>query len=164
MAQQVKSSNTTLVYIMHEDKVLMLHRNRKENDPNEGKWIGIGGHFEQDESPEDCMLREVREETGLSVSEYRYRAIVTFVSDRYETEYMHLFTVTAFSGDLIECDEGTLDWIDFNKLFELPHWKGDEIFLKLIRDSNQPFFSLKLRYGGKNGDELIQAVLNGLEL
>ena len=148
---------TTLCYLERGDEYLMLHRTKKENDENHDKWIGVGGKFEANESPEDCMRREIFEETGLCVSEYRYRGIVTFVSDIYETEYMHLFTVTDWTGEARECDEGELAWIKKQKLFDLTLWQGDRIFLKLLQE-DVPFFSLKLTY---RGDELIEAVLNG---
>lgn len=135
----------------------MLHRVLKKNDANKDKWIGIGGKFEDKESPEDCVLRETLEETGLTLTEYRYRGIVTFVSDRYETEYMHLFTADGFTGELSECDEGVLEWIDKEKLDSIPKWAGDKIFLGLL-EKGEPFFSLKLRY---EGEALAEAVLNG---
>ena len=148
---------TTLCYLERGDEYLMLHRTKKENDENHDKWIGVGGKFEANESPEDCMRREIFEETGLRVSEYRYRGIVTFVSDIYETEYMHLFTVTDWTGEARECDEGELAWIKKQKLFDLTLWQGDRIFLQLLQE-DATFFSLKLTY---RGDELIEAVLNG---
>ncbi len=148
---------TTLCYLERGDEYLMLHRIKKKNDENHDKWIGVGGKFEAGESPEDCMHREISEETGLTVTDYRYRGIVTFVSDIYETEYMHLFTVTDWTGEARECDEGELAWIKKQKLFDLTLWQGDRIFLKLLQE-DAPFFSLKLTY---RGDELIEAVLNG---
>ena len=153
--------NTTLCYIRRGADYLMLHRTKKEHDLNRDKWIGIGGKFEDKESPEDCLLREVREETGLTLTRYRYRGIITFVSDRWPTEYMHLFTADGFSGALKECDEGVLEWLPRGQLLELPHWEGDAIFLKLIEDNAQPFFSLKLRY---EGEVLAEAVLDGKHL
>ncbi|MBQ6383924.1 MAG: 8-oxo-dGTP diphosphatase [Clostridia bacterium] len=149
--------NTTLCYIYRDDEVLMLHRVKKKNDLNHDKWIGLGGKFEDRESPEDCVLREVREETGLTLTSWRYRGIVTFVSDLYETEYMHLFTADGFTGEMTECDEGEPAWIKKEKLDELPQWEGDRIFLKLL-DEEAPFFSLKLVY---EGDTLKEAVLDG---
>lgn len=149
--------NTTLCYIEQDGKYLMLHRIKKKNDLNQDKWIGIGGKFEDKESPEDCVIREALEETGLSLIRPRYRGIVTFVSDKYETEWMHLFTATEFSGDIKECEEGTLKWVDKEFLYSLPMWEGDRIFLDLIATPS-PFFSLKLCY---KGDKLIDAVLNG---
>lgn len=150
--------NTTLCYIYREDEVLLLHRVKKEKDLNEGMWIGIGGHFEENESPEECALREVREETGLTMTDYHYRGIVTFVSDRYEGEYMHLFTASKTEGNLIpDCDEGELQWVKKEKFDALPQWEGDRIFLKLL-DDNTPFFSLKLEY---EGNHLKRAALNG---
>ena len=153
--------NTTLCYIEKDGKYLMLHHIRKENDENRDKWIGIGGKFEAGESPEDCVLREVKEETGLTLTDYRYRGIVTFVSDVWPTEYMHLFTATDYEGVIREdCDEGVLDWIAKQDLLALPMWEGDRIFLRLL-DEDVPFFSLKLVY---KGDTLLQAVLNGASL
>lgn len=149
--------NTTLCYLERDGKYLMLHRVKKENDENRDKWIGIGGKFEDRESPEDCLVREVREETGLELTEYRYCAIVTFVSDCWPTEYMHLFHATGFCGDIKDCDEGELAWIDKHELFRLQQWQGDKIFLRLM-DENRPFFSLKLVY---EGERLVDAVLNG---
>ena len=152
--------NTSLCYIEHDGKYLMLHRVKKEHDENHDKWIGIGGKFEEGESPEDCMLREAKEETGLDILRWRYRGIVTFVSDEWGTEYMHLFTADEFAGNIKDCDEGVLEWISKKELLSLPMWEGDLIFLRLI-DSDAPFFSLKLCY---KGDNLTQAVLNGRKL
>ena len=150
--------NTTLCYLERGREYLMLHRVKKTVDENKDKWIGIGGKFEEGESPEDCLLREVREETGLRLLRWRYRGIVTFVSDEWGTEYMHLFTSDAFEGSLrTDCDEGELEWIDRDRLLKLPIWEGDKIFLRLL-DEDVPFFSLKLRYAG---DRLMDAVLNG---
>ncbi len=138
----------------------MLNRNKKKNDCNKDKWIGIGGKFEECESPEDCVFREVKEETGLTLNSLEYRGIITFVSDSSFTEYMHLFYSSDFSGELTDCDEGELHWINKDKINELPHWKGDEIFLDLIK-KRVPFFSLKLVY--ENGT-LISSVLNNQKL
>ena len=150
--------NTTLCYLERGRDYLMLHRVKKEVDENRDKWIGIGGKFEEGESPEDCLLREVREETGLTLTSWRYRGIVTFVSDEWGTEYMHLFTADAWEGQIRQdCDEGVLEWIDREKLLSLPIWEGDKIFLRLLEE-DAPFFSLKLRY---KGDRLAEAVLNG---
>jgi 8-oxo-dGTP diphosphatase len=135
----------------------MLHRIKKKNDLNQDKWIGIGGKFLDKESPEDCLLREAEEETGLILTDYRYQGIVTFVSDRWPTEYMHLFTADGFTGQVKECDEGVLEWLPRHRLLEIPHWEGDEIFLRLIWE-DAPFFSLKVCY---EGDRLAGAVLNG---
>jgi 8-oxo-dGTP diphosphatase len=149
---------STLCYLTRPDGAyLMLHRVKKEHDANHDKWIGIGGKFEDGESPEECILREAREETGLTLTRYAYRGLVTFVSDRWENEQMHLFTATAWTGDPIECDEGVLEWISEEKLSALPQWEGDRIFLALLRE-NCPFFSLKLTYAG---EKLTDVRLNG---
>lgn len=153
--------NTTLCYI-HNDRgqTLLIHRIKKENDLNHDKWIGVGGKFEDKESPEECLVREVREETGLTLTSYRYRGVVTFVSDVWETEYMHLFTADKFTGELSRCDEGVLEWVDDDKVAALPTWEGDRIFLRLL-DEDAPFFSLKLEY---TGETLSYAALNGKEI
>ena len=149
--------NSTLCYIERDGAYLMMHRIRKKNDINHDKWIGVGGKFEEGESPEDCVRREAREETGLTLLHPRYRGIVTFVFEG-GTEYMHLFTATEYEGTLREdCDEGELEWVDKRRLLTLPLWQGDRIFLRLL-DEDAPFFSLKLVYCG---DTLTEAVLNG---
>lgn len=148
---------TSLCYLERDGRYLMLHRTKKINDENHDKWIGVGGKFEDGESPEDCMRREVLEETGLHVTKFRYRGIVTFVSNEYPCEYMHLFTVTDWTGTQKICDEGDLEWIDKSTLYHLTLWEGDRIFLKLL-DSDEPFFSLKLCYAG---EKLTSASLNG---
>lgn len=149
--------NTTLIYIEENAKYLMLHRTKKEKDYNKDKWIGIGGHFEEGESPEECVKREVLEETGLTLNSQEYRGIVTFVSDNNFTEFMHIFWSNDFSGKLKVCDEGDLEWVEKKCMNDLPHWKGDEIFLNLL-DMRVPFFSLKLVY---EKGVLLSAVLNG---
>lgn len=151
--------NTTLCYIRQGDQYLMLHRVKKKNDINHHKWIGIGGKFEELESPEDCLLREVLEETGLTLTSWQYRGIVTFVAER-DAQYMHLFTADGFCGQLKTCEEGDLEWVPIKKLPELPIWEGDKIFLRLLEE-DAPFFSLKLTY---DGDRLIEAVLDGVPL
>ena len=152
---------STLCYMENDrGEYLMLHRVKKEHDANRDKWIGIGGKFEAGESPEECVVREAREETGLQLTDYRYRGLVTFVSDRWETEYMHLFTATGWTGEIKECDEGTLEWIGKDELAALPQWAGDRIFLRLLRE-DAPFFSLKLRY---EGETLVYAALDGREM
>ncbi len=148
--------NTTLCYLERGEEYLLLHRTKKEKDINHDKWMGVGGHFEEGESPEDCMKREVWEETGLTVTSYRYRGIVTFVSDGY-SEYMHLFTANAWTGNVQVCNEGDLQWMNKKEFAKLPMWKGDKIFLSLL-ESDVPFFSLKLVY---EGERLTNAVLNG---
>ncbi len=149
--------NTTLCYLEKDGKYLMLHRVKKKNDVNRDKYVGVGGKFEWGESPEECARREIFEETGLTVHSLDFRGIVTFSLPPNETEYMHLFTSNSFSGQLIECDEGNLEWIDKNEVCKLPIWQGDKIFFDLL-NKNEPFFSLKLTY---NGDILTSAILNG---
>ena len=149
--------NTTLCYLERDEEYLMLHRTKKENDLNHDKWIGVGGKFQDGESPEDCLVRETWEETGLTLTHYRYRGLVTFVSDQWPTEYMHLFTADGWTGAPPPCDEGELAWIKKSELRALPLWEGDKIFLDLL-DQDVPFFSLKLRY---EGEKLVLAVLNG---
>ena len=149
---------STLCYMEKDGKYLMLHRTVKKNDANMDKWIGVGGHFEADESPEECLLREVREETGYRLTSWRFRGIVTFVSGDGVTEYMHLFTADGFEGEPIACDEGQLEWVDIGQVWKLNIWEGDKIFFRLI-DEDVPFFSLKLVYNGSGG--LVSAALNG---
>ncbi len=151
---------TTLCYPQREGQYLMLHRVKKEKDANRDKWIGIGGKFLDGESPEECLLREVREETGLILKSWRYRGIVTFVSDKWETEYMHLFTAHDWEGEISACDEGELAWVDIEAVPSLPIWEGDKIFLRLLAE-DCGFFSLKLRY---EGEKLVYAALDGKEL
>ena len=146
---------TTLCYIEKDDCYLMLHRIKKENDLNHDKWIGVGGKFEPDETPEECLLREVREETGLILTKYRFRGIVTFLSDEWEGEYMHLFTADEYSGELTECKEGDLVWVPKAQIQKLNLWEGDKIFFRLLAE-NRSFFSLKLRY---EGDKLTETKL-----
>ena len=148
--------NTTLCYVLQGDQVLMLHRTKKEKDISKDKWIGIGGQFLPRETPDECLLREAYEETGLTLTHWQCRGVVTFLSD-VEDEYMYLFTADGFEGNLKECDEGDLQWVSREFLSSLPKWEGDEIFLKLLWE-NAPFFLLKLRY---EGDKLLEAVLNG---
>lgn len=152
------TSLSTLCYIEKDGQYLMLHRTVKKNDVNKDKWIGVGGHFEADESPEECVLREVKEETGYTLISYRFRGIVTFVSGNGVTEYMHLFTADEFEGKPIACDEGELEWVKKEDVLKLNIWEGDRIFLRLLADE-EPFFSLKLVYDGH--DTLMSAVLNG---
>ena len=151
---------TTLCYIEKDEKYLMLHRIKKENDCNKDKWIGVGGKFEEGESPEECLLREVKEETGLTLTSFRFRGIVTFVSDEWEGEYMHLFTADAYEGELLEqeiadCSEGRLEWVPKNEMETLNLWEGDKVFLRLLNE-RETFFSLKLRY---EGEKLIESTL-----
>ena len=152
--------NSTLCYVVKDGKVLMLHRVKKQNDINRDKWIGIGGKFEPEEAPEECMLREAKEETGLTLTDWRCRGVVTFLNEGGEGEYMYLFTADAFEGELIECDEGDLQWVSRDFLDTLPKWEGDQIFLDLLWQ-DAPFFLLTLRY---RNDVLTEAVLNGKKI
>ena len=151
---------TTLCYPLRDNQYLMLHRVKKEQDANKDKWIGTGGKFQDKESPEDCLLREVKEETGLTLTAWQYRGLVTFVSDKWETEYMHLFTASDWVGEMTDCDEGELAWVDCAAVESLPIWEGDKIFLRLMAEG-APFFSLKLCY---EGEKLVFAALNGQEM
>lgn len=157
MAREKKSELTTLCYIEKDGCYLMMHRIKKKEDVNEGKWIGVGGHFEQDESPEECLLREVREETGLCLTSWQFRGLVTFISAGWPSEYMCLFTADGFEGELTECSEGTLKWVKKEEIYNLNLWEGDKIFHRLLLERRE-FFSLKLRY---EGDELIEWSLDG---
>ena len=153
-------TNTTLCYLIRDGRWLMLHRTKKNRDENAGKWIGVGGHFEEGESPDDCLLREVREETGFALRRYALRGIVTFVSDEWGTEQMFLYTADRFDGGMKVCAEGDLAWVPQADLMRLQLWQGDRIFLRMLAE-NQPFFVLKLVY---RGDELARAVCDGREL
>lgn len=153
----MKSNQTTLCYIEKDGRYLMMHRVKKENDINRDKWVGVGGHFEADESPEECLLREVKEETGLTLTSWRFRGIITFICDKQQTEYMFLYTADSFSGELTECEEGNLEWVEKTDVYRLPIWEGDKIFFKMIEE-NHPFFSLKLKY---ENDMLVEKSLKG---
>ena len=148
-----RSPNTTLIYIEKNDCYLMLHRIKKEKDINRDKWIGVGGHFEFQESPEDCLRREVYEETGLTLNSFEFRGVITFVSDEDPAEYMFLYTSSDFSGELKECNEGILEWVPKSKLMDLNLWEGDKLFLKKLIDKD-PFFTMKLVYENR---QLIRA-------
>lgn len=161
---ETKSKLTTLCYIEKDEKYLMLHRVLKKNDINKDKWIGVGGHFEKGESPEDCLLREVKEETGLTLTSYRFRGLITFTFSSQgrdtDTEYMCLYTANGYEGELISCSEGNLEWVNKKDIFSLKLWEGDKIFFRLLQEERQ-FFSLKLVY---QDDELREAVLDGEKL
>jgi 8-oxo-dGTP diphosphatase len=155
---------TTLCYIEKDDSYLMMHRIVKKNDVNKDKWIGVGGHFEHGESPEDCLFREVQEETGLTLTSFRFCGLVTFLSDmgteKEAWEYMCLYHADGFTGEIKECDEGVLEWVKKEDVMNLELWEGDKLFLRYM-DERRPFFSLKLEYiKGK----LISAVLDGKKL
>ena len=152
--------NSTLCYLVKDGKVLMLHRVKKKNDINHDKWIGIGGKFEPEEAPEECILREAKEETGLTLTSWRCRGVVTFLQEGGEGEYMYLFTADDFTGELIECDEGDLQWVSMEFLDALPTWEGDRIFLNLLWQ-DAPFCQLTLR---SQGDQLVEAVLDGKKI
>lgn len=155
-----RSRLTTLCYIEREDSYLMLHRVSKKHDVNKDKWIGIGGHFEEGESPEECLLREAKEETGLTLTSWRFRGLVTFLAEGWDTEYMCLYTADGYEGELTDCNEGVLEWVKKADIDSLNLWEGDKIFFRLLNE-NAPFFSLKLSY---SGDRLKEAVLNGKSL
>ena len=152
--------NTTLCYVIRGSQVLMLHRVKKKADINKDKWIGIGGKFEGEESPDECLLREAKEETGLTLTSWQCRGVVTFLNDTCEGEYMYLFTADGFEGKMTQCDEGDLQWVEREFLNALPKWEGDQIFLDLLWQS-APFFLLTLRY---HGDTLTEAILNGKKI
>lgn len=153
----MRSNMYTLCYIERDDCYLMLHRVKKEKDINKDKWIGVGGHFEEGESPEECLLREVREETGLELTSWKLRGIITFCTDVVPVEYLFLYTADAYEGNLTDCDEGNLEWVEKSKVYELPMWEGDDVFFRLL-ETDTPFFSLKLCY---KGDKLVESVLDG---
>ena len=146
--------NVTLCYIEENGKYLMLHRTKKQNDINKDKWIGVGGKFEDKESPEECVIREVKEETGLILKSLKLRSIVTYVSNEWETEYMYVFTADKFEGEIKECNEGDLEWVDEDKILDLKTWEGDRIFLERILKKDFPFFTARLEY---NGDKLVKS-------
>ena len=152
--------NSTLCYVLRGNDVLMLHRVKKKNDINKDKWIGIGGKFEENESPDECLLREALEETGLELTSWQCRGIVTFLTETGNGDYMYLFTADGFEGELKECDEGDLQWVSREFLNALPQWEGDRIFLELLWQ-NAPFFLLTLRY---DHDKLVEAVLDGKKI
>ena len=143
---------TTICYIEKDGKYLMLHRTKKKNDMNKDKWLGIGGKFENNESPEECVIREVKEETGLTLKSYRLRGIVTYINQIYETKYMYIFTSNEFEGEIIECNEGELKWIHKEEIMKLNLWEGDKVFLKKLANDSD-FFTIKFEY---NGDKLIK--------
>ena len=156
----MRSPLTTLCYVEKDGQYLMLHRVAKEHDVNKDKWIGIGGHFEGNESPEECLIREAKEETGLILTSWRFRGIVTFIAEGWPVEYMCLYTADGFEGILQPCLEGTLEWVPKERITDLNLWEGDRIFLKLLAEE-APFFSLKLMY---DGDELKYAALDGRQI
>lgn len=151
---------TTLCYLERDGQYLMLHRVRKKNDPNHDKWIGVGGGMEEGETPEECLLREVREETGFTLVEYQKRGVVDFISDVCENEVMHLYTASRWSGEMIDCNEGVLKWVNRDAVVHLPLWAGDRVFLRLLAE-NVPPFHLRMEY---RGDALIRVLLNGEEI
>lgn len=153
----MRQNITTLCYIEKDECYLMLHRVKKAVDINKDKWIGIGGHLEEGESPEECLVRETREETGLELTDYSLRGVITFVTDSCPTEYMFLYTAAGFSGTLLSCDEGDLEWVPIKDVEKLPIWEGDKVFFRLLREQEE-FFSLKLRY---EGEKLVETKLNG---
>ena len=156
----MRSNLTTLCYIENDDAYLMMHRDKIEVDINKDKWIGVGGHFEKNESPEECLRREVMEETSLKLTSWKLRGVITFITDDSFVEYMFLYTADGYEGEISECNEGTLEWVPKDKVCDLPIWEGDKIFFRLLNE-NRPFFSLKLRY---ENDVLVESVLDGEEI
>lgn len=148
---------TTLCYIENNEQYLMLHRTKKQNDINQGKWIGVGGHVENEESPEECLVREVKEETGFTLTSYRLRGLVSFINSECESELMCVFTADEYTGNLITCEEGDLQWIAKTQVPDLPTWEGDRVFLELLLSDEQRFFSIKLQY---EGDRLVEKKIN----
>ena len=148
---------TTLCYLIRDNQYLMMHRVKKENDINKDKWIGVGGHFEDGESPDECLLREVKEETGLTLLDYKARGIITFIYGEDVVEYMHLYTSDSFTGTLTDCDEGELVWVPVSEVPGLPIWEGDKVFFRLLEE-REDFFSLKLVYD--RNDRLTQVVVH----
>ncbi len=155
-----KTNLTTLCYVEKDEHYLMMHRIKKKNDVNQDKWVGIGGHVEEGESPDDCILREAMEETNLTLTSFKLRGIVTFTLKGWGTEYMFLYTADGYEGEIRECSEGVLEWIPKQQVYELPIWEGDKIFFRLLEERNE-FFSLKLIY---EGDHLTEAVLDGIQM
>ncbi len=149
---------TTLCYPQKDGHYLMMHRVKKENDYNKDKWVGIGGKFEDGESPEECLLRETKEETGLTLTNWRYRGIISFINNLYETEYMNLYTADTWEGTIGECNEGVLEWLACEKVYDLEIWEGDKLFFWLL-EQEVPFFSLKLEY---HGETLVGCAYNGM--
>ncbi len=145
---------TTICYIEKDEKYLMLHRTKKENDQSHDKWLGVGGKFEENESPDECVVREVKEETGLTLLSYKLRGVMTFVSDIWETEYMFIYTADRFEGELTECSEGELLWVEKSKVPDLNLWEGDILFLKKLMEDSE-FFTIKVQY---QGEKLIYVV------
>lgn len=156
----MKRNLTTLCYIEKDNSYLMLHRVKKDKDVNKDKWIGVGGHLEENESPDECILREVKEETGLTLTNFKLRGIVTFVLEDWGAEYMFLYTADGFEGEMIECNEGNLEWVEKSKVYELPVWEGDKIFFRLLEERKE-FFSLKLNY---QREKLVEVLLDGYPL
>ena len=154
----MKSNLTTLCYIEKDDQYLMMHRVKKEKDINKDKWIGVGGHFEASETPEECLFREVYEETGLTLASWKLWGVITFMTDVYQTEYMFLYTADGFTGEIKECEEGNLEWVNKSDVYKLPIWEGDKVFFRLMEEGVVGF-SLKLRY---EKDQLVEVVLNGI--
>ena len=141
-----KLEKTVMCYIFDHDKVLLLYRNKKKNDINEGKYIGVGGHIEEGETPLDAVIREVKEETNLDIENPTLCSLIYFENETIKEE-MYVYKIFSFKGELIDCDEGRLEWIDKKDLFSIPMWEGDQYFLKPILE-NAPYFEMILKYQG----------------
>lgn len=151
---------STLCYIEKDGKVLLLYRNKKENDPNEGKWIGVGGKIEEGETPDTCVIREVREETGLILTDYSYCGKVRFISEAWDEEEMYLFSATGFTGEISrDCDEGELSWVEKDRVADLPMWEGDRYFLKEMTDGRRDI-DMTLVYKGTGDQEHLHEVID----
>ena len=144
---------TVMIYLEKDNQYLMLYRNKKKKDINKNKYIGVGGHVEKGETPDEAVVREVKEETGLDLLSFNKRGLVYFVLNGYEEE-MYIYTSLDFKGELIECNEGELSWIDKDNVISLPIWEGDKYFLKHLLE-DEKYFEMRLVY---ENDKLIEVI------